>query len=116
MEVFGVEMSGDVFIGPSAAGWKRLPVLVARNLPTAGGAGGYRKGYCERDLVARFGTLRLRIARRRWRAFLPSGLRGFQRRAEEVTLLIREAFLRGISTRQVGRVVALVTGEAVSAQ
>src|SRR5439155_26659336 len=40
----------------------------------------------------------------------------FQRRAEEVSLLIREAFLRGISTRQVGRVVATLTGEVVSAQ
>ena len=39
----------------------------------------------------------------------------FQRRAEDVALLIREAFLRGISTRQVGRVVATLTGEAVSA-
>ena len=36
--------------------------------------------------------------------------------AEEVSLLIREAFLRGISTRQVGRVVATLTGETVSAQ
>jgi transposase-like protein len=43
-------------------------------------------------------------------------LRRFQRRAEEVSLLIREAFLRGISTRQVGRVVATITGETVSAQ
>jgi putative transposase len=33
-----------------------------------------------------------------------------------VSLLIREAFLRGISTRQVGRVVATITGETVSAQ
>ena len=31
-------------------------------------------------------------------------------------MLIREAFLRGISTRQVGRVVATLTGEMVSAQ
>lgn len=31
-------------------------------------------------------------------------------------MLIREAFLRGISTRQVGRIVAIMTGEAVSAQ
>ena len=31
-------------------------------------------------------------------------------------MLIREAFLRGISTRQVGRVVAILTGEVVSAQ
>jgi hypothetical protein len=32
------------------------------------------------------------------KSFLPVGLRRFQRRAEEVSLLIREAFLRGIST------------------
>src|SRR5213078_717163 len=57
-----------------------------------------------------------RYERRREKSFLPVGLRRFQRRAEEVSLLIREAFLRGISTRQVGRVVATITGETVSAQ
>ena len=66
--------------------------------------------------MTRLGTLRLRIARVRGRAFLPAGIRAFQRRAENVMVLIREAFLRGTTTRQVGRVVALVTGEAVSAQ
>jgi len=76
----------------------------------------YRNGYYERDFVTRFGTIRLRIARTREKSFLPVGLRRFQRRAEEVSLLIREAFLRGISTRQVGRVVASITGETVSAQ
>src|SRR5215831_7314851 len=76
----------------------------------------YRNGYYERDFVTRFGTIRLRIARTREKSFLPVGLRRFQRRAEEVSLLIREAFLRGISTRQVGRVVATLTGERVSAQ
>jgi len=76
----------------------------------------YRNGYYERDFVTCFGTIRLRIARTRERSFLPSGLRRFQRRAEQVSLLIREAFLRGISTRQVGRVVATLTGETVSAQ
>ena len=74
-----------------------------------------RNGYYERDWVTRFGTLRLRIARTRGKNFLPKGLENFQRRADEVTLLIREAFLRGISTRQVGQVVAIVTGEPVSA-
>src|SRR3990170_2039696 len=78
--------------------------------------GDYRNGYYERDFVTRFGTLRLRIARARGRSFLPPGMRAFERRAEDVLLLIREAFLRGISTRQVGRVVGIVTGEAVSAQ
>ena len=76
----------------------------------------YRNGYYERDFVTVLGTLRLRIARTRGQSFLPAGLEAFQRRAPAVSLLIREAFLRGISTRQVGRVVAVVTGEAVSAQ
>jgi len=76
----------------------------------------YRNGYYERDFVTRFGTLRLRIARTREKNFLPPGLEKFQRRAPELTLLIREAFLRGISTRQVGRVVATLTGQVVSAQ
>jgi putative transposase len=62
------------------------------------------------------GTLRLRIARIREQSFLPSGLEEFQTRAPEVSMLIREAFLRGISTRQVGRVIAIVTGETFSAQ
>jgi len=76
----------------------------------------YRNGYYERDWVTTFGTIRLRIARTREKAFLPQGLRVFQRRADQVALLIREAFLRGISTRQVGQVVALVTEEVVSPQ
>ncbi len=78
--------------------------------------GEYRNGYYERDFVTRFGTIRLRIARARGKSFLPRGLQRFQRRADELALLIREAFLRGISTRQVGRVLATLTGEMVSAQ
>jgi putative transposase len=76
----------------------------------------YRNGYYERDFVTRFGAIRLRIARTRDKSFLPRALEKFQRRAPELALLIREAFLRGISTRQVGRVVATLTGETVSAQ
>jgi putative transposase len=76
----------------------------------------YRNGTYARDLVTRFGTIRIRIARTRQKGFRPRGLEAFQRRAEEVALLIREAFLRGISTRQVGRVIGVITGEVVSAQ
>ena len=43
-------------------------------------------------------------------------LEQFQRRAEDVAILIRESFLRRISTRQVGRLVAIFTGEPVSPQ
>src|SRR5207249_3866304 len=52
----------------------------------------HRNGYYLRDFVTRFGTLRLRIARSRKRGFLPQVMAKFQRRAEEVCLLIREAF------------------------
>jgi len=76
----------------------------------------YRNGFYVRDFVTRLGTLRVRVARARDRSFRPPGLERFQRRAEDVLMLIREAFLRGISTRQVGRVVAILTGEVVSAQ
>jgi putative transposase len=74
-----------------------------------------RNGFYERDFVTRLGTLRVRVARTRQRAFLPAGLVRLERRAAEVLLLIREAFLRGLSTRAVGRVVALLTEEPVSA-
>ena len=76
----------------------------------------YRNGYYERDFVTRFGSIRLRIARTRGKSFLPRGLERFQRRAEDVAMLIREAFLRGLSTRQTGRVVSILTGEVVSPQ
>jgi len=76
----------------------------------------HRNGYYQREFVTVFGTLVLRIARTREKSFLPGALERFQRRANEVMLLVREAFLRGVSTRQAGRLVAILTGEAVSAQ
>src|SRR5436189_2490440 len=117
---------GDLY-GQTKLAWQRFFELQSeRQRDRFSGAGRYarrrgqrrvyRKGYYERDFVTRFGTIRLRIARTREKSFLPVGLKRFQRRAEEVSLLIREAFLRGISTRQVGRVVATLTGETVSAQ
>ncbi len=75
-----------------------------------------RNGFYDRDFVTRLGTLRVRVARTRQRAFLPAGLVHLERRAAEVLLLIREAFLRGLSTRAVGQVIALITEEPVSAQ
>ena len=76
----------------------------------------YRNGFYERDYVTPLGVLRLRIPRSRQRSFLPQWIGRLERRAPEVAELIRQAFLRGISTRQVGRVVATLTGETVSAQ
>ena len=76
----------------------------------------YRNGFYERDYVTQLGVIRLHIPRTRERSFLPRWIGRLERRAPEVAELIRQAFLRGISTRQVGRVVATLTGEAVSAQ
>jgi hypothetical protein len=64
-----------------------------------------RNGFYERDYVTPLGAIRLRVRRTRKRSFLPRGLQTLERRAPEVAELIRQAFLRGISTRAVGRVV-----------
>src|SRR5437899_10267636 len=113
---------GDLY-GQTKLAWQRFFELQSeRQRDRYSGWGRYerrrgrRHGYYERDFVTRFGTIRLRVARTREKSFLPRGLQPFQRRAEEVSLLIREAFLRGISTRQVGRVVATLTGGVASAQ
>lgn len=66
--------------------------------------------------MPRLGPLGVRIARTRRRTVFPAGLARLPRRAPEVTWLIREAFLRGISTRPVGRLIALLTEEPVRAQ
>lgn len=76
----------------------------------------YRNGFYQRDYLTPLGTIRLRVPRTRQRSFLPRWIKRLERRAPEVAELMRQAFLRGISTRQVGRVVAVLTGESVSAQ
>lgn len=75
-----------------------------------------RNGCYERDYVTPWGSIRLRVRRTRKRSFLPRGIQTLERRAPEVAEMIRQTFLRGVSTRAIGRVVALVTDEPVSAQ
>jgi putative transposase len=113
---------GDLY-GKTKLAWKQFLEGVSQEardryvcVEEEAGRQEYRNGFYERSLVTVFGTLVLRIARTRGQSFLPRAIERFQRRAEEVMLLIREAFLRGVSTRQVGRLVAIVTGEPVSAQ
>ena len=76
----------------------------------------YRNGFYEREYVTPLGRIRFRVSRTRLRSFLPRGMRALERRSPEVNEMIRQAFLRGISTRGVGRVVSLLTEESVSAQ
>lgn len=76
----------------------------------------YRNGCYFRDFATRLGLLRrLRIPRTR-KGFRSQLLPRYQRRQEAVNELVRQAFLRGISTRQVGEVLEPVLGEAYSAQ
>lgn len=76
----------------------------------------YRNGYYRRDLGTRLGLLRgLRVPRAR-RGCQSQLVPRYQRRQESVHELVREAFLRGISTRQVGEVLEPILGEAYSAQ
>lgn len=76
----------------------------------------YRNGYYLRDFATRLGLLRrLRIPRTR-RGYRSQLLPRYQRRQAAVHELVRQAFLRGISTRQVGEVLEPVLGEAYSAQ
>ena len=76
----------------------------------------WRNGYYFRDFVTRLGLLaRLKIPRTR-HGFRSELLPRYQRRQEAVNELVRQAFLRGISTRQVGEVLEPVLGEAYSAQ
>ena len=76
----------------------------------------YRNGCYYRDLVTQLGLLaRIRVPRTR-KGFRSQLLPRYERRQKAVNNLILLAFLRGISTRQVGRVLEPVLGEAYSAQ
>src|SRR6202049_2545299 len=76
----------------------------------------YRNGFYEREYVTPLGVIRFRVSRTRLRSFLPRGMRALERRSPEVDEMIRQAFLRGISTRGAGRVGSLLTEASVSAQ
>jgi len=76
----------------------------------------YRNGYYFRDFLTQLGRLAgVRIPRTR-KGFRSLVLPRYQRRQAAVNQLIREAFLRGISTRQVSAVLQPVLGETYSAE
>lgn len=74
-----------------------------------------RNGYRSRDLVTEVGTLRdLPIPRAREGSFTPSFLSKWQRVQKKVTRIIAEMFLRGVSTRKVGKLSKAIWGTAFS--
>lgn len=80
------------------------------------GRQGYRNGSYLRSLTTTWGTIPdLEIPRARMPGFVPSVLPRYQRRMHDVDRLIRAVFLAGVSTRRVGRTLAEVLGDTVSA-
>jgi putative transposase len=76
---------------------------------------GYRNGVYVRQLTTTWGTIPdLEIPRSRAGRFTPSVLARYKRRAREVDELVRRVFLGGLSTRQVGPVLAQLLGTSVS--
>ncbi|HLY21718.1 MAG TPA: IS256 family transposase [bacterium] len=80
------------------------------------GRAGYRNGVYKRRLITTWGTIPdLRIPRSRQRGFRPSVVAHYQQRTAQVDALIRGVFLGGLSTRQVGPVLAPLLHDTVSA-
>jgi putative transposase len=77
---------------------------------------GWRNGGYGRQIISCWGLLDIRMPRAR-QQLPPSHVLGrFQRRQPEVDQLLRQAFLRGVSTREVGEVLEPVLGCRPSAQ
>jgi transposase-like protein len=77
---------------------------------------GYRNGYYERDLFCQYGVIKaLRIPRART-SYESRILPNYRRRQSKINRMIRDMFLRGGSTRQVGTILEQVWGQSVSAQ
>lgn len=77
---------------------------------------GNRNGYRHRTLLTQYGWLQLKIPRDREGKYQPEFIRRYQQRAIEVDKLVRDVFLSGVSTRQVGKVLAPLWGKEISPQ
>ncbi len=78
---------------------------------------GYRNGYRSRSLLTELGLVEhLRVPRDREGQYQPTVIERYQRRQERVNGLLKDCFLGGLSTRQVGAVLAPVLGERFSPQ
>jgi putative transposase len=75
-----------------------------------------RNGYYERDLESVFGLIEdLRIPRTRKNTYRTNLIGRYKRRQRQVETLIREMFVRGVSTRKIGEVLTPLLGIEPSA-
>ena len=72
-------------------------------------------GFYRRHLTTRLGAMDLRVPRTRSGAFHPEVLPRYQRREPIINEALKQVFLLGVSTRQAGRALATLVGDAVSA-
>jgi putative transposase len=77
---------------------------------------GWRNGGYGRQIISCWGLLDVRMPRARQQQPPSQVLGRFQRRQPEVDQLLRQAFLRGVSTREVGEVLEPLLGCRPSAQ
>jgi transposase-like protein len=74
-----------------------------------------RNGAYHRTLVTELGAITdLAVPRRRLRPYRPSFLRRAARRTATVDIVLRQAFLRGLSTRETARLAETLTGVSLS--
>jgi transposase-like protein len=72
-------------------------------------------GFYRRKLTTRLGVLNVAVPRTRSGQFRSPVLPRYQRREPVIDQALQEVFLLGVSTRQAGRALATLLGEAVSA-
>lgn len=90
--------------------------LRARNYERTDERVDYRNGYRYRDLRTAFGLIeRLRVPRTQRGGYQPGVFKRYQRRWAQVNQFIRDIFINGVSTRNVGVMLELLAGYRVSA-
>ncbi len=72
-------------------------------------------GFYERSFTTRMGPMELKVPRTRSGLFHTQVLPRYQRREPIINEALKEVFLLGVSTRQSGRALATLVGEAISA-
>ena len=72
-------------------------------------------GFYRRQMTTRLGVLSLQVPRTRSGHFHPQVLPRYQRREPVIKEALKQVFLLGVSTRQAGRALATLVGDAVSA-
>jgi transposase-like protein len=95
---------------------EQMELLAAGRYRRVEGRRGYRNGFYDRDLVTQIAIVRgVRVPRARGLSPERAVLGRYRRRCAKVDHLIRDVFLRGVSTREVGEVLQELLGEPVSA-